>query len=76
MLLNDRAQQRGFLAANESALTAHGHHTARTFNGNVQNSSILLVDVRMKKSNPTGGITQMGTVRHLYGFVRLLGSGW
>jgi hypothetical protein len=41
MLLNDRAQQRSFLAANESALTAHSHHAARTFNGYVQNSSIL-----------------------------------
>ena len=40
MLPNDRAQQRSFLAANESALTAHSHRGARTFNGYVQNSSI------------------------------------
>jgi hypothetical protein len=38
MLLNDPAQQRSFLAANQSALTAHRHHTARTFNGYVQNT--------------------------------------
>jgi hypothetical protein len=40
-LLNDRAQQRSFLAANESALTAHSHHAAHTFNGYVQNSFIF-----------------------------------
>jgi len=41
VLLNGRAQQSGFLAANESALTAHGHDAARAFNGYVQNGSIL-----------------------------------
>jgi len=33
MLLNDRAQQSSFLAANESAPAAHSHRAARTFNG-------------------------------------------
>jgi hypothetical protein len=33
MLLNDRAQQRTFLAADESAPAAHSHHAARTLNG-------------------------------------------
>ena len=49
MLLNDRAQQRSFLAANESALTAHSHDAACTFNGYVQNSSILSWTIRIKK---------------------------
>jgi hypothetical protein len=49
MLLNDSAQQRRFLAANESTLTAHNRHAARTFNAYVQNVNPL-VDNRMKKS--------------------------
>jgi len=39
--LNDRAQQRSFLPADESALTAHSHHAAGAFNGYVQKSSIV-----------------------------------
>jgi hypothetical protein len=49
MLLNDCAQQRNFPAVNEFALTAHSHYAPRTFNGYLQNSSIL-VDDGMKKS--------------------------